>query len=169
MILALLALCSFSLSLGGAKAAEVYVDPVTGNDTACSSLQELENSSIHVPCKTINKALGEIGCSSSCENNQPLHDSVVKLSDGVHILQDCIAILQGENVTIAAENTGMATIKCTNFGNTEVWDNIVSCETSGLEFKGINFEGCGPLSPNVFINGSTDVLFKDCNFRWVEH
>lgn len=159
-------LCSFLLSLGGVKSAEVYVDPSTGNDTACSSLQELKNSSNQVSCKTINKALGDIGCSSSCENEQPLHDALVKLSDGEHILRDCIAILQGGNVTIAAENTGMTTIKC---GSTAgVWNNIVSCETRGLVFKGIRFEGCGPLSSNVFINGSTDVLFEDCSFRWVD-
>ena len=158
----------FLLSLSvvvSVESAEVYVDSNAGNDTVCLSLQDLGNSSNLVSCKTINKALGEVGCNSSCENNQPLHDSVVKLSDGVHILQDCIAILQGENVTVVAENTGMATIKCTNFGNTEVWDNIVSCQTRGLAFKGIHFEGCGPLSSNVFINRSTDVLFEDCSFR----
>lgn len=154
-----------SLSVASVESSQVYVNPVAGNDTACLSLQDLENNSSQVPCKTINKALGEVGCNSSCENNRPLYDSVVKLSDGVHVLQDCIAILQGENVTVAAENTGMAAIRCTNFDNREVWDNIVSCQTRGLTFRGINFEGCGPLSSNVFINRSTDVLFEDCSFR----
>jgi hypothetical protein len=123
------------------------------------------NGSSQVSCRTLNKALGEVECSSDCESDQPLYDSVVSLSDGVHVLQGCIAILQGGNITVKAENRGMATIKCTNFDNAEVWDNIVSCETRGLVFKGINFEGCGPLSANVFINRSTDVLFEDCSFR----
>lgn len=165
MIWGALVLCSLSLEY--VKSAEVYVDPGIGNDTACLSLQELQNSSTPspVPCKTINQALGRIECNYDCENSQPLYHSVVKLSEGVHILQECIAILQGGNITISAESTGLATIKCTNFGNIEVYDNIFTCETRGLIFRGINFEGCGPLSANVFISQSTDVLFEDCSFR----
>lgn len=127
MIRWLLVLCSLFLSL---ESAEVYVDWRTGNDAACSSLQQLQNGSSAVPCKTLNQALGKVNCSPLCENSQPLLDSAVKLSDGEHVLLECVAILGGENVTVAAENTGMATIKCTHFGNTEVYDNIMSCQTS---------------------------------------
>lgn len=169
--------CSFLFAalilycFGCVQSVEVYVDSIAGNDTACASLQELQNQSLNgsyqIPCKTINQALGNVKCGRlrSCENSNPLYHSVVKLSDGVHILQECIAILQGENVTLVAENQGQATIKCTTFGNAELHDNLVSCGTRGLEFRGIIFEGCGPLSSNVFINGSTDVLFEDCSFR----
>lgn len=151
------------------ESAEVYVDWKTGNDELCSSLQDLaQNSSTEtVPCKSINTALGNVSCSYSeyCDNENPLADSVVRLSNGVHTLLGCIAILQGENVTIEAENIGEATIKCNRFDNAEVMDNIQSCYTRGLTFRGINFEGCGPLSPNVFLNRSTGVLFEDCKFR----
>lgn len=151
----------------GARAAKVVVDLNAGNDTACSSLQQLQTSSseAQVPCRTINQALGNVECSASCENDDPLHNSVVVISDGVHTLKGCISILQGENVTIEAQNTGMATVKCATFKNSDVYTGIESCQTNGLVFRGIHFEGCGPLSSNVFINRSTDVLFEDCVFR----
>ena len=153
----------------GVRAAKVIVDLNAGNDTECSSLQQLQTNSsqVQVPCKTINRALGNVECSRNCENYDPLYNSTVAISDGVHTLQGCISILQGDNVTIEAQNTGMATVKCSTFRNydSEVYDGIESCQTNGLVFRGINFEGCGPRSSNVFINRSTDVLFEDCIFR----
>ena len=151
-----------------AKSIEVYVDPVNGSDADCIPLQNLTqqaNASTQVPCRTINRALGNTGCSRSCGNEDPLYDSVVKLKDGVHQLQSCIGINMGSNITVEAENLGQATIKCVVFDNMDVEDNIQSCMTNGLVFRGINFEECGPLSPNVFLNYSTDVLFEDCSFR----
>ena len=148
-----------------AESVEVYVDPVNGSDADCIPLQNLTNTSTQVPCRTINRALGNTGCSRSCSNEDPLYDSVVKLKDGVHQLQSCIGISMGRNITIEAQNLGQATIKCVVFGNMDVKDNIQSCMTNGLVFRGINFEGCGPLSPNVFLNSLTDVLFEDCTFR----
>lgn len=158
---------------GHVKSAEVYVNWNTGNDTECTSLQDLQIltaggeavNQTQTPCRTINRALGNLECTASCDNESPLYDSVLKLSNGEHTLEGCIAILMGENITIEAENQGEATIKCTRFGNTDTYDHIISCETRGLVFSGINFEGCGPLSSNVFINRSTDVLFEDCVFR----
>lgn len=151
----------------GVRAAKVIVDVNAGNDTACSPLQQLQTSpsQAQVPCKTINRALGNVECNRSCENDDPLYNSVVVISDGVHTLQGCISILQGNNVTIEAQNTGMATVKCATFKNSDVYDGIESCQMNGLVFRGINFEGCGPRSSNVFINRSTDVLFEDCIFR----
>ena len=154
------------------EGAEVYVNAKNGSDTECFSLQDLSSMndtsmdrSLNAPCRTINHALGNVECSSSCENANPLFNSVLKLSDGTHKLQSCIGILQGENITIEADNHGEATIRCVSFRNKKMADNIQSCMTKGLVFRGINFEGCGPLSPNVFINRSTDVLFEDCTFK----
>ena len=165
------------------QCAEVYVDSTLGSDADCLSLPDLqfqEESSasgsgdnvnnvffgLDPPCRSINHALGNVDCNArSCNNPNPLRNAVLRLSNGVHTLGRCAAILRSENVTLEAENPGQATIRCTELGNTRDFDNIFVCLTNGLTFRGINFEGCGPLSSNVFINRSTDVLFEDCTFE----
>lgn len=170
--------------LGQVRAAEVYVDGMAGNDSLCSSLQDLllegsgflqvsSNNSTNgqpIPCKTINRALGDVACSLECKSDFPLYNSTVKLSDGIHTLSGCTTIIQGGNIMIEAENTGRATIRCQSFGEvaSAIWDPIQVCQTRGLVFRGINFEGCGPMSPNVFLNRTDDVFFEDCVFRYVQ-
>ena len=153
--------------------AEVRVDLTVGSDEDCLSLPDLQDledifegnsSELNTPCRTINHALGDVRCSRSCDNPNPLRNAVVKLSNGVHTLLRCVAILGGVNMTVMAENLGLATVRCTELGDTD-FDNIQSCLTNGLTFRGINFEGCGPLSSNVFINSSINVLFEDCTFQ----
>ncbi len=151
---------------------EVFVDWTMGNDTECSSLQELASDSSPpspldpIPCRTINRALGGVGC-IDCSHPDPIYNSVLKLSNGIHTLEGCIGITLGENITIEAESIRKTTIRCTTFGRTEVqdFDNIFACGSRGLVFRGINFEGCGPYSSNVFVSRSTDVTFEDCTFR----
>ena len=163
---------------GQAMAAEVYVDRVSGNDTQCSSLQELQVASsgggetgsgwqMSPPCLTIDRALGNVACSLACETEVPIFDAILWLSDGVHTLMGCVAIVRGGNITIEAENRRQATIRCQTFGNLEtaVMDPLQVCKTRGLVFRGLNFEGCGPIAPNVFLNRANDVVFEDCTFR----
>lgn len=171
------------LAPGQARAAELYVDTAAGNDSQCLSLQDFQQASSgtqtpegngfdlgrdptgqSVPCRTINRALGDLECTLRCEASVPIHNSVLKLANGVHTLLGCVAIVQGGNITIEAENPGEATIRCRTFGDM-VWDPIQACQTRGLVFRGIVFEGCGPMAPNVFLDGADNVLFEDCSFR----
>lgn len=165
--LALLYLFDFCVVL---KAAEVYVDSINGNDEECSSLQELlingSSASSTTPCKTLNSALGNTQCSRNCTSDTPILDSIVRLSDGVHTLTGCVAILGGSNVAIEAQNIGKATVLCVGHTTRQDGpDNLQSCMTQGLAFRGIKFEGCGPAFPNVFVNRSDNLLFEDCTFK----
>ena len=163
----------------------VHVDSVNGNDSDCSSLQELSqaarfnvtdspDSLSNVPCKTLNRAFGSIDCYNSCRygetNNDSLQNVVVRLFDGVHRLTDCIAIDGGQNVTMEAVNDGQATVECAYVPDdsnniVERRDGIRVCRSEGLVFRGVRFEHCGPHSPAaVFLNRSSMVLFEDCVF-----
>ena len=76
----------------------VRVDPVTGNDTACLSIQDMisdvSNSSLSetLPCRTLNRALGadEISCDSiSCAQGDLdgfTDETLILLADGEHRL-----------------------------------------------------------------------------------
>ena len=145
---------------------EVFVDPVNGNDSLC-----FYNTSVSQPCKTLKNALGNVDC--NCRNISEatvdsLENTVIKLMDGVHVINDCIGIKFGNNVSIEAVNTGSAIVKCGRFPSSKHFETgLVSCNTNGLTFRGVNFEQCGPYTPNVFINRSRDVLFEDCVFRYV--
>ena len=157
---------------GTLRAAEVYVDSTNGRDEDCFTVQELlTNISLApsaAPCKTINYALGGIACSRNCTSDIPIVDSTIRLSDGLHTLTGCVGISGGNNVTVEAENIGRATVNCVGQATVEEGaDNIQSCMTQGLVFRGIVFEGCGPTVPNVFLNRSNDVLFEDCTFKLV--
>ena len=73
----------------------VTVDPVSGNDTACLSLQQLANSSrpdSPPPCRTLNRALGSerLSCNLnlSCDKGvlEDFEDGMIILADGEHRL-----------------------------------------------------------------------------------
>lgn len=151
---------------GTSQLKELFVDPVNGNDSVCFS-----NTSLSQPCKTIKKALGNVDC--NCRNItedtvDSLENTVLKLMDGVHVIDDCVGIKFGTNISIEAVNTGNAIIKCGRFPSSRRFETgLVSCNTNGLTFSGVSFELCGPYTPNVFINRSRDVLFEDCMFRCV--
>ena len=145
----------------------VYVNATSTNTrNNCVSLQDIvRNRTLEdfPVCETLNDALGNVKCSRNCSVDVPLTNSLVILSDGEHVLTDCIGIMNGINVTIQAENTGRATVKCASVE--QGFGNIVSCLSDGLVFRGINFKGCGPHHPNVFLNHSSNILFEDCLFR----
>lgn len=164
----------------------VEVDSINGNDSECHSLQELQAAHFNltespdapasnVPCRTLNRALGNVDCYRSCRygemNNNSLQNVVVRLSDGVHRLTDCIAIDGGHNVTVEAVNDGQVTVECAympDYSNGVVRrrrDGIRVCRSEGLVFWGVRFEHCGPHSPAaVFLNRSSAILFEDCVF-----
>ena len=171
----------------------VDVDSVYGNDSECFSLQELQAAQFHNttfpdassndtdetdrlnittrpfwPCKTLNRALGNVDCYNSCRyqeaNDKPLQNVVVRLMDGVHRLSDCVAIDGGQNVTVEAVNRGRASIECALFPNDVRRDGIRYCRSEGLVFRGVRFERCGHYSPAVFLNRSSTILFEDSVF-----
>lgn len=145
---------------------EVYVDPLTGNDTECLSLQEIQDgqTSTNSPCRTLNQALGNVDCRRaqfSC-SDAGLENAIVWLLDGVHQLSDCIAIIRGSNITVQAQNPGQAVVVCPENSNPN-GHQFISCNTEGITFRGIRFENCGPRS-NLFLNRSSNVLIEDCSF-----
>lgn len=169
-----------SLSAGGFI---VSVDSVNGNDSECYSLQEMQAARVNEtnvlvtnksaattmemrPCKTLNRALGDVSCRYQELNPDPLQNVVVRLLDGVHRLADCIAIGGGQNVTVEAVNNGQASVECAYYPDNQMhrWDGLRSWQTVGLTFKGVRFEHCGYISPAVFLNHSTEVVFEDCVF-----
>ncbi len=148
------------------------VDRDAGNDTTCLSAQELMNSTLSQsddikPCRTINKALGNVQCNYSCENDaQQINNVTIRLENGVHRLEECVGILHSSGVHFEAVNPGMATIICQSFPNAieDNYDNLFACRSSGISFEGIRFEECGPTSPNVFLNYTSEVTFRNCVF-----
>ena len=165
----------------------VHVDSTNGSDSECHSLQELQAAyfntetespdalSSNVSCRTLNRAFGNLDCYNSCRygeiNNNSLQNVVVRLSDGIHRLTDCIAIDSGQNVTVEAVNDGQATVECAYMPSDingmvrRHRDGIRVCRSEGLVFRGVRFEHCGPHSPAaVFLNRSSVILFEDCVF-----
>ena len=66
----------------------------------------------------------------------------------------------------AAASAARPVIKCTNdTSDGDTYDNIFFCASHNVSFVGVEFQGCGPVSSNVFFNDSTDILFDDCTFR----
>ena len=92
------------LLTASASCLEITVDPVSGTDSLCSSV---DSNNITHSCKTLNRALGN---SRDCEcinvTSSGLDNVVIKLANGIHTIGDCIAINYGQNVTIEAENSG---------------------------------------------------------------
>lgn len=145
----------------------IYIDPVSGNDTSlCSS-----HNTSQQPCRTLKYALGSVECDCtqiSRSNTTTFENTVVELANGLHVVEDCIGITYGKNITIKAENPREAIIECGHFPSTERFETgLLSCNTIGLTFIGIVFQHCGPATPNVFLNRSSDVRFEDCVFRYV--
>ena len=119
------------------------------------------------PCQTINHALGNVICNASCSNpNNNIENVTIRLKDGTHRLMGRVSICESRNVTLEAENYGKATVTCETFPNTipRNFDNLFVCGTSGVTFRGLRFEGCGPVPSNVFLRDSSDILFEDCTF-----
>lgn len=158
----------FILQTSTSQLREVFVDPVRGNDSSCLSNV---NQELRQPCKTLHKALGSMNC--DCRNiNQSsdvsLDNIVIRLMEGVHTIDDCVGVKLGSNVSIEAVNlTGYAIVRCGSLSSQKLETGMASCNTNGLKFRGITFEHCGPFTPNVFINYSTNVLFEDCVFQYV--
>ena len=149
------------------SATAIYINPIGGNDTSlCSSF-----ATSRQPCRTLRYALGGVGCDCThiSESNATIFENtVVELADGVHVVEDCIGITFGKNITIKAKNAREAIIECGHFPSTERFETgLLSCNTVGLTFIGIVFQHCGPATPNVFLNRSSNVLFEDCTFRYV--
>ena len=119
------------------------------------------------PCKTINRALGHVICNGSCSNPNYLENVTIRLKDGMHNLTGRASICESQNVTIEAENYGKATVACETFPNTDRgnFDNLVVCGTSGVTFRGLRFESCGPVASNVFLRHSSDISFEECTFQ----
>ena len=145
----------------------VTVDPDNGNDSLCVSAQErraaLGNVS-NVPCATINRALGNVSC-ETCANDESIRDTVVRLATGVHTLGGCIGITGSLSVRVEAVMERQAIIECGQPPSTDTFNNIFVCEVNGITFSGVIFENCGPVSPNVFLNSSSNISFEGCVFR----
>ena len=80
----------------------------------------------------------------------------------VHIL-GCVGVGQSQNVHFVAESRGAATVVCRDFPS-ETYDNIEVCNSVNVSFTNISFENCGPLSPNIFFNRSSGIVFDGCIF-----
>ena len=119
------------------------------------------------PCQTINRALGNIICNFSCSNPNHLQNVTIRLKNGTYRLTGRASICESQNVTIEAENYGEATVTCATFPNTVQYnfDNLFVCGTSGVTFRGLRFERCGPVASNVFLRHSSDISFEECTFQ----
>ncbi len=168
----LLCLALLSPTILGQEPPILPVDSEHGNDTACLSAQELlkPNTTLPdpvVPCRTINKVLGYIECSNKCGNDtERIENVTIQLEDGVHRLEGCIGLVHSRRVRFVAANRGKATITCESFPNATMdnFDNLAVCRSSEIQFDGIRFEKCGPVSPNVFLSYTADVSFHNCVF-----
>ena len=133
----------------------------TDNISAGQMLMDREG-----PCRTINRALDNVICNASCSNPKNIENVIIRLKDGVHMLTGRASICESRNITLEAENYGNATVTCETFPNTipRNFDNLLVCGTSGVTFRGLRFEGCGPVPSNVFLRDSSDILFEECTF-----
>lgn len=80
-----------------------------------------------------------------------------------NIFLGCVGVGQSQDVHFVAESRSGATVVCGDFPS-ETYDNIEVCQSVNVSFTHINFENCGPLSPNVFVNYSSGILFDGCVF-----
>lgn len=163
----------FSLLLTLARAnVDLYVDPEGGSDTLCVPYPSASSSSPStVSCRTLEYALyGNTSSPVNCYSAQPLlQNVVVHLANGIHYIVHRVCTASSVNVTLVADHSGQASIYCTLFPNNNTvnmtYDNVFVYNTSGLTFRGLNFQNCGPVTSNVFVNSSSDVTFEDCTFR----
>ena len=75
----------------------------------------------------------------------------------------CVGVVQSQNVQFIAENPGGATMTCGDFPS-ETYNNLQVCSSTNVSFTNIRFENCGPLSPNIFVNYSSGIVFDGCIF-----
>ena len=174
----LLLILSLSLLLtngDGTDEITVEVDPQNGNDDSCLSVRELIDSNqteSPFPCKTLNYALNGNETSYYTTGNCSMSDIqysniFIVLMDGVHRLVSQLQLVGATNVHILADNSRKAVIECVEFPNYAVdnFDNFFACNVDGLEFKGVVFERCGPVSSNVFVYNCSNVVFESCTFK----
>ena len=171
----LLLIFSLSLLLTNGDYITVEVDPQNGDDNQCMSVRELielGESESPFPCKTLNYALSDSETSDyttdDCSNAVIVYNDVsIVLMDGVHRLTSQLKLVGATNVGIVAENSHRAVIECVEFPNYAVdnFDNFFACNVDGLEFSGVVFERCGPVSSNVFVYNCSNVVFESCTFR----
>lgn len=172
LLLASTVLLGALLALGRAGV-DLYVDPENGNDTLCVPYPAASSSSTpsNVRCRTLEYALyGNTSVSVRCDSAQyALRDVVVHMASGVHLVYRQVCIVFSSNVTLVADQTGGASINCSIFPNSDTsnatYDNVYVYNTTGLTFRGLNFQHCGPVPSNVFINSSSGVTFEGCTFR----
>lgn len=156
----------------------ITVDPLGGDDGSCMSIGQLSQAGLtnsSVPCETLNYALSlpdnetnDYYSTKNCtQATNGFTDVLVLLKEGLHSLTSQLKVLGYSNITIESDVPGGATIECVDFPNYREsnFDNIFACGVTGLQFIGVNFERCGPISSNVFIYNSTDVVFDTCTFR----
>ena len=171
----LLLILSLSLLLTNGDDITVEIDPQNGNDDNCLSVRELielNQTESPFPCKTLNYALNDNEMSyytiGNCSNADIQYSNIsVVLLDGVHRLISQLQLVGATNIHIVADNSGRAVIECVEFPNYSVdnFDNFFACNVDGLEFKGVVFEHCGPVSSNVFVYNCSGVVFESCIFR----
>ena len=156
----------------GRAGVDLYVDPANGNDTLCVPYPTAASSTpSNVSCRTLEYALyGNASAPVRCNSAQyALHDVVVHMASGVHSIFRQVCIGFSSNVTLVADQTGGASINCSLFPNNDTsnvtYDNVYVYNTSGMTFRGLNFQHCGPVPSNVFVSSSSNVMFEDCTFR----
>lgn len=156
----------------GRAGVDLYVDPANGNDTLCVPYPTAASSTpSNVSCRTLEYALyGNASAPVRCNSAQyALHDVVVHMASGVHSIFRQVCIGFSSNVTLVADQTGGASINCSLFPNNDIsnvtYDNVYVYNTSGMTFRGLNFQHCGPVPSNVFVSSSSNVMFEDCTFR----
>ena len=167
---------SLSLLLTNGDDITVEVDPQNGNDSRCLSVRELielGESESPFPCKTLNYALNDnetkYYTTGNCSNSDIEYDGAIyiELMDGVHRLTSQLELVGDIDVQIVARNYRSAVIECVDFPNYAVDDfgNFFACNLDNLEFRGVVFERCGPVSSNVFVYNCSYVTFDSCTFR----
>lgn len=131
---------------------------------------QIQNSSVSVLNIHIDTAVHWIGIIAGCVHFPPFFCQhrfeqfllYVKRICFVHIL-GCVGVGQSENIHFVAESRGGATVVCWDFPS-ETYSNIEVCNSVNVSFTNISFENCGPLSPNVFFNHSSGIVFDGCIF-----
>ena len=148
----------------------LYVDSTNGNDSLCTPYSNDTSPSSKVSCRTIQYALHGDANYTECTQSAPLHNVTVHLADGTHSIAKEVCIMFSTNVSLVADHIGQASVHCATFPNNDTaynrtYENLYVFGSTGVTFRGLNFEHCGVSESNVFINGSSGILFDNCVFR----